>query len=139
MSKSGQHFLRTIDTNHKHHRGEACDCAVAASTDDLTRVLRRAALSAVFGATPARRAVLRMLGGATALAALETVFPFNALEAMAQEKAKPEKAELTIGFIAITCSTPLVVADKLGFFREHGLDVELVRTPGWGAIRERLA
>ena len=141
ISSSGQHFLPITDTSHEPdpHPAEGCGCDAAVPTKDLIAVLHRAALDAVFGATPARRTVLRMLGGATALAVLDTIFPLRALEAMAQESAKPENAELTIGFIAITCSTPLVVADKLGFFREHGLDVELVRTPGWGAIRERLA
>ena len=141
ISSSGQHFLPITDTSHEPdpHPAEGCGCDAAVPTKDLIAVLHRAALDAVFGAPALRRTVLRMLGGATALAVLDTIFPLRALEAMAQESAKPENAELTIGFIAITCSTPLVVADKLGFFREHGLDVELVRTPGWGAIRERLA
>jgi nitrate/nitrite transport system substrate-binding protein len=58
---------------------------------------------------------------------------------MAEDKAKPEKTELTIGFIDITCATPLCVADKLGLFRENGLDVELVRTPSWAVISNRLS
>ncbi|MGE5203713.1 MAG: CmpA/NrtA family ABC transporter substrate-binding protein [Acidobacteriota bacterium] len=102
-------------------------------------LIRRTALKTVFGGSPARRAVLRALGIGGALAALDTVLPLRSLEAMAEEKAKPEKTELSIGFIAITCATPLVLADKLGIFKENGLDVELVRTPGWAAVRERLS
>jgi nitrate/nitrite transport system substrate-binding protein len=140
MAGSGKHSsLISGSSHHQHNHGADCGCAAREAAPDMPTLLRRTALGAVFGASPARRALLQLLGGAGALAALDTVFPFAALEAMAQEKAKPEKAELTIGFIAITCSTPLVVADKLGFFRENGLDAELVRTPGWGAIRERLA
>jgi nitrate/nitrite transport system substrate-binding protein len=95
-------------------------------------------LNAVFGGSPARRAVLRLLGTATALAVLETLMPFAALEAVAQEKRPLEKTDLSIGFITITCCTPLAVADSLGMFRDSGLDVELVRTPGWPQVRERL-
>jgi nitrate/nitrite transport system substrate-binding protein len=65
--------------------------------------------------------------------------PLGALQAMADDKAKPEKSELTIGFIDITCATPLCLADNLGLFRENGLDVELVRTPSWAVINERLS
>ncbi|HEX2655737.1 MAG TPA: CmpA/NrtA family ABC transporter substrate-binding protein [Xanthobacteraceae bacterium] len=92
----------------------------------------------MFGGSVDRRAVLRALGVPAALAVLETMMPLSALEAVAQEKRTPEKTELSIGFIAISCCTPLVIADNLGLFRENGLDVELVRTPGWGAVRERL-
>lgn len=103
---------------------------------DLVRV---SALRAVFGGSPARRAVLRWLGTPAALAILDSVMPLGALQVMAEEKTKPEKSELTIGFIDITCATPLCIADKLSFFRDNGLDVELVRTPSWAVIQERLA
>jgi nitrate/nitrite transport system substrate-binding protein len=105
----------------------------------MADLVRGAALRAVFSGSPTRRAVLGSLGTAAALAILDTVMPLGTLQAMAEDKAKPEKSELTIGFIDITCATPLCVADKLGFFRENGLDVELVRTPSWAVIRERLA
>jgi nitrate/nitrite transport system substrate-binding protein len=105
----------------------------------MADLVRGAALRAVFAGSPARRAVLRSLGTAGALAILDTVMPLGTLQAMAEEKTKPEKTELTIGFIDITCATPLCIADELGFFRENGLDVELVRTPSWAVIQERLA
>jgi nitrate/nitrite transport system substrate-binding protein len=105
----------------------------------MADVVRGAALRAVFGGSPARRAILRSLGTAAALGILDTVMPLGTLQAMAEDKVKPEKSELTIGFIDITCATPLCVADKLGLFRENGLDVELVRTPSWAVIGERLS
>ena len=105
----------------------------------MADLVRGAALRAVFGGSPTRRALLRSLGTAAALGVLETVMPLGTLQAMAEDKAKPEKSELTIGFIDITCATPLCIADKLGLFSENGLDVELVRTPSWAVIRERLA
>lgn len=116
-----------------------CEADVSATTLDLADLIRGAALRAVFGGSPARRAVLRSLGTGAALAILDTVMPLGTLRAMAEENVKPEKTELTIGFIDITCATPLCVADKLGLFRENGLDVELVRTPSWAVIQERLS
>jgi nitrate/nitrite transport system substrate-binding protein len=115
------------------------DISATAAPSDMADFVRGAALQAVFGGSPARRAVLRSLGTAAALSILDTVMPLGNLQAMAEDKAKPEKSELTIGFIDITCATPLCVADKLGLFRENGLDVELVRTPSWAAISDRLS
>ena len=122
-----------------HAEGCEADVSATATPSDMADLVRGAAVRAVFGGSPARRAVLRSLGTAAALAVLDRMMPLGALQAMAEEKAKPEKSELTIGFIDITCATPLCVADKLSFFRENGLDVELVRTPSWAVIRERLA
>jgi nitrate/nitrite transport system substrate-binding protein len=115
------------------------DVSATAAPSDMADLVRRAALRAVFGGSPARRAVLRSLGTVAALGILDTVMPLGTLQAMAEDKAKPEKSELTVGFIDITCATPLCVADKLSFFRENGLDVELVRTPSWAVIGERLS
>src|ERR1700722_17414956 len=115
------------------------DVSATAAPSDMADVVRGAALRAVFGGSPARRAILRSLGTAAALGILDTVMPLGTLQAMAEDKVKPEKTELTIGFIDITCATPLCVADKLGLFRENGLDVELVRTPSWAVISNRLS
>jgi nitrate/nitrite transport system substrate-binding protein len=115
------------------------DVSATAASSDMADFVRGAALRAVFGGSPARRAVLRALGTATALGILDSVMPLGTLQAMAEEKAKPEKSELTIGFIEITCATPLCVADKLNLFRENGLDVELVRTPSWAVVSKRLS
>lgn len=49
----------------------------------------------------------------------------------------PEKKSLKIGFIPITCATPIVVAKSLGFYAKYGLDVELVKLPGWAALRDK--
>ena len=115
------------------------DVSATAAPSDMADLVRGAALRAVFGGSPARRAVLRSLGTAAALGILDTIMPLGTLQAMAEEKAKPEKSELTIGFIEITCATPLCVADKFNLFRENGLDVELVRTPSWAVVSKRLS
>ena len=106
--------------------------------DGVGNLMRQSVTAAVFGRTPARRALLKILGTATALSLIERVIPFGALEAFAEEIKMPEKVELTVGFIPISCSAPLLIAAQQGLFRENGLDVELVKTPGWAVIRDRL-
>ncbi|GAC1441461.1 MAG: CmpA/NrtA family ABC transporter substrate-binding protein [Vulcanimicrobiaceae bacterium] len=49
----------------------------------------------------------------------------------------PEKKSLKIGFIPITCATPLIMAKSLGYYAKYGLDVELVKLPGWAALRDK--
>lgn len=50
-----------------------------------------------------------------------------------------EKTALTIGFVPLSDCAPLVVAKEKGFFREHGLDVELSRETSWASIRDKTA
>ncbi|HRE14251.1 MAG TPA: CmpA/NrtA family ABC transporter substrate-binding protein, partial [Usitatibacteraceae bacterium] len=71
-------------------------------------------------------------------AAIASVFPLGALQAMAQEKGKPEKRDLKVGFIPITCATPLIMSSPLGFYEKQGLNVTLVKTAGWALIRDKV-
>ena len=57
---------------------------------------------------------------------------------MAQEKAPLEKKDLKIGFIPITCATPLIMAAPLGFYEKQGLNVSVVKTAGWALIRDKI-
>jgi nitrate/nitrite transport system substrate-binding protein len=73
------------------------------------------------------------------MAAISSFIPFGALEAMAQEKqGSLEKKDLKIGFIPITCATPLIMADPLGFYKKQGLNVTLNKTAGWALIRDKM-
>lgn len=47
-----------------------------------------------------------------------------------------EKTELKIGFIPITCATPIVMSEPLGFYQKHGLNVSVVKMPNWAAVRD---
>jgi nitrate/nitrite transport system substrate-binding protein len=42
-----------------------------------------------------------------------------------------EKKDLKVGFIPITCATPIIMAHPLGFYSKHGLNVEVIKTAGW--------
>jgi nitrate/nitrite transport system substrate-binding protein len=60
----------------------------------------------------------------------------NATSTNAAATSKLEKTDLTIGFIPIACSIPIVAAEPLGFFKKHGLNVTLKKMPNWAAVRE---
>ena len=45
---------------------------------------------------------------------------------------------IKLGFVRLTDSAPLLVADKLGFYRDYGLNVQLQREHSWAAIRDKL-
>lgn len=47
-----------------------------------------------------------------------------------------EKTELQIGFIPITCATPIIMSEPLGFYKKYGLNAKVVKMPSWGAVRD---
>lgn len=49
---------------------------------------------------------------------------------------KLEKTDLKIGFIPITCATPIVMSEPLGFYEKYGLKVQVVKMPNWAAVRD---
>lgn len=46
-------------------------------------------------------------------------------------------AKLKVAYLGLTCEAPIFVAQEKGFYKEEGLDVELVRTD-WDGLREGL-
>ena len=64
--------------------------------------------------------------------------PSGNSEAMAQDKGPLEKKDLKLGFIPITCASPLIMADPLGFYKKEGLNVQLNKTAGWALIRDKM-
>src|SRR5687767_11578659 len=84
-----------------------------------------------------RRDVLSLIGRSTALAALSAIFPLGAAKEAFSQNPKPEKTKLKVGFIPITCATPIIMAQPMGFYAKHGLDVEVVKTAGWAVIRDK--
>jgi nitrate/nitrite transport system substrate-binding protein len=51
--------------------------------------------------------------------------------------AKPEKTNLKVGFVPITCATPIIMAHPMGFYAKYGLDVEVIKTAGWAVARDK--
>ncbi len=95
-------------------------------------------VKALFPQDAVRRRFLRAVGKGTAMAAIASVLPVGTMQAMAQDKGKLEKTNLKIGFIPITCATPLIMAHPLGFYSKQGLNVEVVKTAGWALIRDKM-
>jgi len=95
-------------------------------------------MKALFPQDAVRRQFLRAVGRNTAMAAISSVLPVASLQAMAQEKSALEKTDLKIGFIPITCATPLIMAHPLGFYEKQGLKVQVVKTAGWALIRDKM-
>ena len=100
-------------------------------------VVASAVMRAMFPKDAARRALLKSVGAATAVAALSQFFPLKiATEAFA-EGGPLEKKDLKVGFIPITCATPIIMAAPMGFYAKNGLNVEVIKTAGWAVIRDK--
>jgi nitrate/nitrite transport system substrate-binding protein len=110
---------------------------LSAAEQGLKARVENTLLRAIMPKAETRRAFLRAVGGATASAALAEVFPVvTAVEAFAQG-APLEKKKLAVGFIPITCATPIIMAAPLGFYAKQGLDVEVIKTAGWAVVRDK--
>jgi nitrate/nitrite transport system substrate-binding protein len=129
---------------HAHH---GCDCAHHATATghepvspaaSVERQVDAAIVRALFPRAAMRRRFLATVGSAAVMAALELVFPLAAARALAQDAGRPEKPKLKIGFLPITCATPLIVAESGGFFGRAGLNVELQRVTSWALVRDRV-
>ncbi|HEU5193949.1 MAG TPA: CmpA/NrtA family ABC transporter substrate-binding protein [Methylomirabilota bacterium] len=103
----------------------------------FARAVERSVELAVFGGEVGRRQFIQRVGAATASAVLASVFPLGAAKALAQDKPGPlEKKELKIGFIPITCATPIIMAEPMGFYKKHGLNAQVLKASGWAMIRD---
>ena len=141
--------------DHRRRSGPGCTCGHHASQrahDELAeqplegasgeqhyeRVVAATLLRAIFPEDATRRAFVQSAGAATALAVIGQFFPLaTATEVFAQGAGPLEKKNLKVGFIPITCATPIIMAHPMGFYSKHGLDVEVVKTAGWAIVRDK--
>ena len=100
-------------------------------------VVASAVMRAIFPKNAARRAFLKSVCASTALAALSQLFPLKTATEVFAESVPLEKTDLIIGFIPITCATPIIMAHPLGFYSKQGLNVEVIKTAGWAVIRDK--
>ncbi|HYY38283.1 MAG TPA: CmpA/NrtA family ABC transporter substrate-binding protein, partial [Xanthobacteraceae bacterium] len=100
-------------------------------------VVASAVMRAVFPKDRARRAFLKSVGASTALAALSQLFPLRTASEVFAQAGALEKKDLKVGFIPITCATPIIMAHPMGFYSKHGLNVEVIKTAGWAVIRDK--
>ena len=104
---------------------------------EIDGVVETAVERAVFGSELRRREFVKLVGAGSAAALLASIFPMSAAKALAQDKlGPPEKKDLKVGFIPITCATPIIMAEPMGFYKKHGLNVQVVKASGWAMIRD---
>jgi nitrate/nitrite transport system substrate-binding protein len=111
--------------------------ALPSEEERYANVVASAVLRAVIPQAATRRAFLQTLGAGTALAALSQVFPLKTATEAFAAAGPVEKKDLKVGFIPITCATPIIMAKPMGFYEKHGLNVDVVKTAGWAVVRDK--
>jgi nitrate/nitrite transport system substrate-binding protein len=86
-----------------------------------------------------RRQILRNAGAVTATAALMSAvrasFPGGAFA----QAAGPETNKVTLGFIALTDASPLIIAKEKKIFDKYGItDANVAKQASWGTTRDNL-
>ena len=150
MTKSlGNPFSHKTDLRHGAGCGcDACSTGQAFSADDpntmssddmMERVVENAIVRSMFGQNDiSRRSFMGLVGGTSFAAALASVFPVDkAKAAILDTLGKPEKTDLNIGFVPITCATPIIMAQPMGFYEKHGLNAQMIKTAGWAVARDK--
>ncbi len=112
-------------------KAESCD-------EHFVRTVERAVSAAVIqAADPSRRKFLAAMGAAALTAIVAELLPLKEFAAFAADPVgKPEKTDLSIAFIPITCATPIIMAEPLGFYSKHGLNAKVKRAAGWAMVRD---
>ena len=122
----------------EHER--ACTVISDTAADDAKlygRTVEQAVLRAIVPHPLQRRALLQGVGASTLASAIASFFPLGAATEAFAQAGKPEKTDLKVGFIPISCATPIIMAEPMGFYKKQGLNVEVVKTAGWAVIRDK--
>ena len=121
------------------------DHAVASSSSPgdgesaMLRAVESSVVRRIFGGNDVgRRTFMKMLGASSAMAVINSVFPLDAAKAMALDAIGPiEKKDVKIGFMPLTCGTPIVMAHPMGFYKKYGLtEAQPYKASGWAMIRD---
>jgi nitrate/nitrite transport system substrate-binding protein len=139
LNRSGCSCGRHVSQiEHERDAAPALQCApIEGEQKRYENVVASAVMRAVFPQDAARRAFLKGVGASTALAALSQFFPLKTATEVFAAGGPPEKKDLKVGFIPITCATPIIMAQPMGFYAKHGLNVEVIKTAGWAVIRDK--
>ena len=104
----------------------------------LANLVESSIMQGIFGTDVNRRNFLQAVGASAATAAIASAFPIQeAVAAIVDAKGALEKTKLNIGFVPITCATPIIMAHPMGFYEKYGLDVEVIKTAGWAVSRDK--
>lgn len=122
------------------HSEPAVQASVPQTREEMMdRAVENAIVRGIFKQNDfSRRQFLGTVGGGTLAAALASILPINKVKAAVKDSIGAlEKTRLTVGFVPITCATPIIMAHPMGFYERYGLDVELVKTAGWAISRDK--
>jgi nitrate/nitrite transport system substrate-binding protein len=113
--------------------------AFGSSDDMMGQVIENAIVRGVFGQSElGRRNFMKMVGSSTAAAVIGSMLPIEKAKAAVMDTlGKLEKTKLNIGFVPITCATPIIMAKPMGFYEKYGLDVNVIKTAGWAVARDK--
>ena len=117
----------SADTDLRHGAGCSCqschnqvsDATQTMSSEDMVaRAVESAIVRSTFGQNElSRRAFMGAVGGGTAAAILGSMLPMEKIQAAVLDNlGTPEKKDLNIGFVPITCATPIIMAQPMGFY-----------------------
>src|SRR5258708_30749721 len=100
-------------------------------------IVASAVMRAMFPKELGRRTFLRSLGASTALAAISQFFPLKAATEVFAASGPIEKKDLKVGFISITCATPIIMAKPTWLYDTQWRNVDLINTARCAAIRDK--
>lgn len=104
----------------------------------IDRIVETSLMNSIFPDDMERRKFIELVGKTTALAVISSFVPISAIKAAIQDShGKLEKKDLKVGFVPITCATPIIMAHPLGFYEKYGLNVEVIKTAGWAVARDK--
>jgi nitrate/nitrite transport system substrate-binding protein len=115
-----------------------CGQAKVSVEEQVSRDIDTALLHGLFPEPMLRRTLLKSVGASVLLGALSSILPVETLKAIAQERGPLEKTKLNVGFLPITCATPIIYGEQLGTFSKEGLEVSLQKIPGIALIRDKM-
>jgi nitrate/nitrite transport system substrate-binding protein len=105
----------------------------------MDRAVETAVMHGIFeGNDVSRRNFMKLVGSSAAVSLLYSIFPMEAAKSWAKDApATLEKKDLKIGFIPITCATPIIMAEPMKFYEKNGLvGTTVVKAAGWAMIRD---
>ena len=84
-----------------------------------------------------RRKFMRNVAIGAALVGLASCYnQSESLKEEAFDAGSLEKTDLKVSFLPITCATPIIMSEPLGFYKQYGLNVELKKYSSWSTVRD---
>ncbi|HEY7776539.1 MAG TPA: twin-arginine translocation signal domain-containing protein, partial [Kineobactrum sp.] len=101
------------------HNAPAVEATAPQTRDEMMdRAVENAIVRGMFKQNDfSRRQFLGAVGGGTLAAALASILPIDKVKAAVKDSIGAlEKTRLTVGFVPITCATPIIMAHPMGFY-----------------------